>query len=49
MKWSAELVALVPTGVTTVMSTVPAEPTGAVAVSWVPSVTATLVAAVEPK
>jgi len=32
LNWSAELVALVPSGVVTVMSTVPAEPGGAMAV-----------------
>ena len=35
MKWSAELVALVPTGVVTVMSTVPASRPATVAVSEV--------------
>ena len=50
MKRSAEVVALVPTGVITVMSTMPAVPTGAVALSWVPpAVTMTLVAALVPK
>ena len=32
MNWSAELVAVVPTAVFTVMSTVPAEPAGATAI-----------------
>ena len=49
MYWSAALVGLVPLGVVTVTSTVPAVPAGAVAVIWVALLTATLVAAVEPK
>ena len=49
MNWSAEVVALVPTGVVTVMSTTPA-PAGALALSWVPPApTVTLVAALVPK
>ena len=35
MKWSAKLVALVPRGVVTVMSTVPAGAAGEVTLNWV--------------
>ena len=49
MYWSLLLVALVPPGVVTVTSTVPAVPAGAVAVMVVALVTVTLVAAFEPK
>ena len=49
MNWSAALVALVPPGVVTVTSTVPAVPAGAVAVIWVALLTVKLVAAVAPK
>ena len=41
--------ALVPLGVVTVTSTVPAPPTGETAVSWVNELTVKLVAALEPK
>ena len=49
MYWSLLPVALVPPGVVTVTSTVPAVPAGAVAVIWVALLTVTLVAAFEPK
>ena len=49
MYWSALLVALVPPGLVTVMSTVPAVPAGAVAVICEALTTVTLVAAVQPK
>ena len=39
MNWSAELVALVPAGVMTVTSTVPADPAGETAVTWVAETT----------
>ena len=48
MYWSLALVALVPPVVVTVMSTVPAEPAGAVAVIEVALLTAKLVALVAP-
>ena len=48
MKWSAELVALVPIGVVTVTSTVPAEPAGEVAVTEVLLIVP-IVAALAPK
>ena len=48
MYLSAEPVALVPPGVVTVMSTVPAVSAGAVAVMLVALLTVKLVAAVEP-
>ena len=49
MNWSAALVALVPPGVVTVTSTVPALPAGAVAVMLVALLTVNAVAAVPPK
>ena len=49
MYWSLLPVALVPPGVVTVTSTVPAVPAGAVAVMVVALVTVMLVAAFEPK
>ena len=49
MYLSAEPVALVPPGVVTVMSTVPAVSAGAVAVMLVALLTVKLAAAVEPK
>ena len=49
MYWSAELVALVPPVVVTVMSTVPAVPAGEVAVIWVSLSTVKLCAGVLPK
>ena len=49
MKASADEVAEVPPGVTTVTSTVPAEPAGAVAVILLVALTVNEVAAVEPK
>ncbi len=49
MNWSAALVALVPEGVTTVMSTAPAVPAGETALMVVAEVTSKLVAATEPK
>jgi hypothetical protein len=47
--WSAEDFAVVPPGVATVMSTVPADPAGAVALIWVALLTVNDVAGVEPK
>ncbi len=49
MYWSAGLVALVPPGVVTVMSTVPAVPAGAVAVIWVALSRVNDLAALAPK
>ena len=48
MNWSAELVALVPPGVVTVTSTVPAAPAGLVAVTW-PALSTLNEAALPPK
>jgi hypothetical protein len=48
VKWSAALVAEVPPVATTVTSTVPAEPAGALTVSEVEELTTTLVPAVAP-
>jgi hypothetical protein len=48
VNWSAELVVLVPDGVVTVMSAVPAEPAGEVAVICVPLLTVNEVAVLVP-
>ena len=48
MNWSLELVALVPSAVTTVISTTPADPAGEVAVIWLAELTVKLVAFVLP-
>lgn len=48
MNWSAEDFGLVPTGVVTMMSTVPAAPAGDVAVIWVALLTVKLVAGALP-
>lgn len=49
MNWSAALVVLVPEGVCTVTSTVPAAPAGEVAVIWAALSTVKPDAAVDPK
>jgi hypothetical protein len=48
VNWSAEVMPLEPPGVVTLMSTVPAEPAGEVATTWV-AVFEVMVAAVDPK
>jgi hypothetical protein len=49
VNWSAALVALVPEGVTTLMSTVPAPAAGDVAMTWLALTVVTLIPATPPK